>query len=208
MKTAIVQNGLFEVADDGTVWRLYKGGTKRLATQTPTSRRGRYLCTTTMVNGTQKSFYIHRLVAEGFIPNPDNLPEVNHKDGNTKNNNADNLEWCTRKQNVQHAIKTGLIDFWRYAKPCTDCGRLSNSKTGLCAACQYKREVEARHVGKHAKILDNTDNIDFDRLTERQLLYVLMRRQGLTYQQIGDILGVSKQCVASSIEQAKEAHPA
>src|SRR5699024_4725647 len=55
-----------------------------------------------------KFYPLHKLVAQHFIPNPDNLPQVNHKDGNRYNNSADNLEWCTSKQNVKHAYATGL----------------------------------------------------------------------------------------------------
>ena len=49
--------------------------------------------------------HIHRLVAEAFISNPDNLFEVNHKDENKLNNEASNLEWCTHKQNINHYMK-------------------------------------------------------------------------------------------------------
>lgn len=63
------------------------------------------------IHHNHKSYYrqVHRLVAQAFIPNPDNLSDVNHKDGNKENNCDFNLEWMTRKENVRHAWDTGLV---------------------------------------------------------------------------------------------------
>lgn len=66
-----------------------------------------YLFCKINVGGKYKNCYLHRLVAETFIPNPDNLLEVNHKDNNRKNNKIENLEWCTHQKNVDYANKQG-----------------------------------------------------------------------------------------------------
>lgn len=60
-------------------------------------------------NGSRKMSYVHRLVSDAFLEK-ESLNEVNHIDGNTLNNNVGNLEWCTHKENMVHAYKTGLAD--------------------------------------------------------------------------------------------------
>lgn len=67
-----------------------------------------YICVGLWEGGKCKQRMLHRLVAEAFLPNLNNLPFVNHIDGNKRNNIVSNLEWCTAKENAQHAIRTGL----------------------------------------------------------------------------------------------------
>lgn len=68
-----------------------------------------YLTLKMHIGGVRKNIKLHRLVAQTFIPNPHNLPCVNHIDGNKLNNEVGNLEWCTHESNMRHASKTGLI---------------------------------------------------------------------------------------------------
>lgn len=60
------------------------------------------------LNGKAKHFAVARIIAECYIPNPDNKPEVNHKDGDRFNNHVDNLEWVTAQENIDHSVKNGL----------------------------------------------------------------------------------------------------
>ena len=60
-------------------------------------------------DGKSKTFRVHRLVAELFIPNPNNYPIVNHIDGNSLNNHVQNLEWCTQRHNINHGKRNQIV---------------------------------------------------------------------------------------------------
>lgn len=99
---SIAINPIYEVSDEGNVRRA---STKRLLA--PSDCKG-YPHVSLYDNRKRKSVTIHRLVADAFVDNPDNKPQVNHIDGNKYNNNYTNLEWCTASENMQHAFDTGL----------------------------------------------------------------------------------------------------
>lgn len=93
-------NEYYSISDEGFV---RNDRTNRIL-KPDTNSKGYY-----RVNINGKRQLIHRLVAIHFIPNPDNKPQVNHKDGNKLNNHADNLEWMTNKENNLHSFTTGRI---------------------------------------------------------------------------------------------------
>lgn len=68
-----------------------------------------YRYVTISLHAVRKNYYVHRLVAETWLENLNDLPEVNHKDGNKANNNINNLEWSSLQQNRDHAAKNDLI---------------------------------------------------------------------------------------------------
>lgn len=72
---------------------------------------------------------IHRLVAQAFIPNPENKPFINHIDGNRQNNNVTNLEWCTNQENQIHALKYGLNN--NYGANCWKSRKVNQIKDGV-----------------------------------------------------------------------------
>ncbi|RLC86759.1 MAG: hypothetical protein DRI37_06830, partial [Chloroflexi bacterium] len=90
-------NGNYHIRDDGTLFRELKDGSMKVLTGA-TTQDGYQKCA--LVGGQQ--FFIHRLVAQTFIPNPDNLPHVDHIDEVKQNNNVTNLRWCTPKQNTSY----------------------------------------------------------------------------------------------------------
>lgn len=99
--------GLYAITSCGKVWSYRKQ--KFLAPNI--NKKNGYMSVILSVNKKQKRFYIHRLVAEAFIPNQDNLPQINHKDENKKNNCVNNLEWTNAKENINYgsrSLKQGM----------------------------------------------------------------------------------------------------
>ena len=95
--------GLYEVSDQGRVKSLNYNHTKKERILKPAKDGGGYLFVCLHKDGHKKLRLVHRLVAESFIPNPNNLDTVNHKDEDKTNNSASNLEWMRRADNVAYS---------------------------------------------------------------------------------------------------------
>ena len=94
----------YDVCDDGTVISYKKGRTQIIHGYD----NGKGYLLVDIDYKVKRGVKIHRLVALAFIPNPENKPQVNHKDGNKHNNKVENLEWCTNSENQFHAVQHGL----------------------------------------------------------------------------------------------------
>lgn len=97
---------LYAVTEEGMIWSYRQKKFMKIAN----GNNGYKQIYLTDKNGKKSNWYIHRLVAMTYLDNPDNLPEVNHKDENKANNAVSNLEWCTRKYNLDYS------DVYRRAK--------------------------------------------------------------------------------------------
>lgn len=94
--------GLYEVSNYGNVRGLYRRRYKKLLSPAKNSKGYRYVCL--YKGGKSKNIKVYRLVAVAFIPNPDNLPEIDHLDGSRDNDAVWNLRWVTHKQNINNPI--------------------------------------------------------------------------------------------------------
>lgn len=104
-KDVVGYEGLYEVSDLGNVRSLNwgkRGFAKNLYLK---PHQHGYLQVELFKNGTRKMFMVHRLVAIAFIPNDNDLPLINHKDEDKKNNHVDNLEWCNNRYNVCYSLE-------------------------------------------------------------------------------------------------------
>ena len=112
--------GLYQVSNLGQVKSMdYRHTGKEKVISSQTQKNG-YLHVSLWKDRTKRFFYIHRLVADAFIPNPDNLPEVNHKDECLSNNSVDNLEWCTSIYNANYGTRNSRMSNSKKSVKCED----------------------------------------------------------------------------------------
>lgn len=98
-------NSRYWINSDGAIYNYNIGNF-----MVTNKNQGGYFVIGFCLGGKRKNFLVHRLVAEYFLPKVEGKNFINHKDGNRENNKVENLEWCTHQENINHAIKMGLID--------------------------------------------------------------------------------------------------
>ena len=153
--------GLYEVSNFGRVKSLGNGKSKKSKLLKPGKNKQGYLFVIFYKNGKRKTFRVNRLVAEAFIPNPDNLPQVNHIDENKENNIVENLEWCDCKYNINYgthnerSAKTRINgklskpvlqlsltgEFIKEWESVRECGRNGFDKGNVSACCRGERKT-------------------------------------------------------------------
>ena len=134
--------GLYQISNLGRIKSLERmiitsnNITKKISEKIlkPCLRKNGYYSIVLQKNNKSKYYTIHRLVAKEFIPNPNNLPQVNHKDGNKLNNNINNLEWCTNSDNTQHGYDNKL---YKYKSRC-------HAINVLCGCCLDMMRCKSR----------------------------------------------------------------
>ena len=148
--------GLYLINNVGDIITLGNGKINKVVKPLAKSDVGGYYVCTLSKNGITSQHYIHKLVANTFIPNPYNYTVINHKDENKHNNSVENLEWCTNKYNTQYSlgIKIECYDFYTEetviypsAKECAK-NINSNYKT-ILQHCENKKLVNDRYVVKY-----------------------------------------------------------
>ena len=130
---------------------------------------------TTLGNGKQSYKYVHRLVAEAFIKNKHNKPQVNHINGIKGDNRAENLEWVTPAENIRHAIDTGLLKYKKKEK------EIKNSKYSLGEEVNGSKltpeeVIEIRVLWEYREY-KQTELADMFNVDPRTINHVITRRQ-------------------------------
>lgn len=139
MKDIQGYEGLYAVTSCGKVWSY-----KRKIFLKPVTLKTNYQQVTLSKDGKMKHYYVHRLVAAAFLPNPTGLPEVNHKNKVRTDNYMNNLEWCDRKYNIQYskAKKVLCIETNQEFVGAREAGRsLGICETSISKCCLGKQKT-------------------------------------------------------------------
>ena len=104
-------DGKYQISNNGNVRSFSRWKNGKMLKPGKCGNPGPYMFVTLVKTSRAdaKNYYIHRLVAEAFLAKTLGKTEVNHKDGDTLNNNVSNLEWCTHAENMEHANRTGIL---------------------------------------------------------------------------------------------------
>ena len=149
--------GLYDISDQGQVRSYHnnkwgKANTPKIVA----GRMGKHYKTAILCNEKGKrTFYIHRLVAEAFLPKPHGSDYVNHKNGNKLDNSVANLEWCTHTENMRHADATGLATFRRTPVECVETGERFSSISAAAKSCGLTRNAVGNCITGYAKTAGN-----------------------------------------------------
>ena len=199
----IVVRKYFKAYRDGSIDRLFNGNWEKAKLYKYQPRKGaqhRYQVTTSH-KGKQHKENVSRLIAEAFIPNPENKPIVFHKDGDLLNDNVENLEWINQHERTLKNYEEGKGRTLKNSgKPCIECGELTLTKTGLCRNCQNKHRIKANANKRKEKLRKKFKEVDLETLDERKRTIITMRSNGSTLQAIADCFGLTRQRV-SQIEK-------
>jgi hypothetical protein len=107
VKDILGYEGLYAVDRNGTVYSTQQTRSRRLGPLKPEANTAGYYRVALTKNGKQKKFFVHRLVAQAFVPNSRSLPNVNHINADQHDNRADNLEWSSQKDNIAWSRRLG-----------------------------------------------------------------------------------------------------
>ena len=153
-KSIMGYEGLYEVSNLGRVRSLdreivrYNGthikrGKMKAICNISNGYKGVNLCK----DGKQKTHKVHRLVAQAFLPNPNNLPQVNHKDEDKTNNRVDNLEWCNNEYNINYSWAIPIMslnpingEVIKYASSVEASSVTGINKSSICMVLKNKRK--------------------------------------------------------------------
>lgn len=196
VKSVVLKDGLFRVFENGVILRKNSYGRISKPKEFYVGRNRNYAMVTGMVNGKQERFYVHRLLAKAFIPNPENKPQINHKDGNPMNNILSNLEWATASENAQHAYDMGLNQ--TLENDGILCPKCNSNKTllgGICTECKNEMKSLKNHLKVKQKYRDSVKDVNFEHIPDKFKDYFIYRSRGLSVSEISEILGVSRQYV-------------